>query len=131
MLTIFRKDVRTVRVLRIKGALVCDNGAEQKFREAINEALGEMGAGDPLIINLQNLTDLDSSGMGLFVWANSEANSLGTRVIYTNLDKRWVDHLQIHNLFSLLRFEAEESALLEKLGEVADGIGDDHGSVGN
>ena len=129
MLYTYRKDTGRVHVLRIKGRLVCDDSAEDHFRDAINNALEEMDVNNVLIVNLENLTDLDSSGMGLLVWANNEANTLDKRAIYTNLDERWKEHLRVRQILPLLNFESEESTLLEELGEVADGTGDYHGSL--
>jgi len=94
-------------------------GPDAKMRDAITEAL-EAGALN-IIMNMERVTKLDSSGIGELVAAHSSVKSHGGRFILVALSERLAAVLQITQVLGILETFEEMGAALESLGAAADG----------
>ena len=89
-------------------------GHDAKMRDAISEAL-EGGARN-IVMNMELVSKLDSSGIGELVAAHTSVKNQGGRFILVALSERLASVLQITQVLGVLEsFDDMESAL-ESLG---------------
>ena len=85
-------------------------GPDAKMRDAIAEAL-EAGARN-IVMNMERVTKMDSSGVGELAAAHSSVSGRGGRFILVALPERLATVLQITQLMGVLEsFDDMESAL--------------------
>ncbi len=89
-------------------------GHDAKVRDAIYAALD--GGARNILMNMERVTKLDSSGIGELVAAHTTVRGRGGRFLLVGLSERLATVLQITNLLGVLEtFDTVDSAL-EALG---------------
>lgn len=95
-------------VLEIAGRVTI--GHDAKMREAIDGAI-ESGAKN-ILLNMQRVSKIDSSGIGELVAAHNRITDAGGRLLLVSLSDRLGTLLQITNLMGVLEtYEDIEDAL--------------------
>jgi anti-sigma B factor antagonist len=103
------KHQQGVTVLSPKGKLVIGTG-DVALREAVQESL-KAGAKN-VLINLEGVSTLDSSGVGELVSTYTTVTNRGGRLKLLNLPSKVADILQITQLITVFEvFDDEEEAL--------------------
>ena len=94
-------------------------GFDAKMRDAIAAALDD-GARN-VIMNMERVTKLDSSGIGELVMAHTSVRQRGGRFILVALSERLAAVLQITQLLGILESFDDMDAALDSLGGSAGG----------
>ncbi len=89
-------------------------GPDAKMRDAITEAL-EAGARN-VVMNMERVSKLDSSGIGELVAAHTSVKQRGGRFILVALSDRLATVLQITQVLGVLEAFDDMDAALESLG---------------
>ena len=98
-------------VLDITGRLQI--GPDAQVREAISEAI-EWGATN-VLLNMKDVTKLDSSGVGELVAAHTTIKNRGGRLLLSGLSPRLATVLQITHLYGVLEIYDDVDSALEAL----------------
>ena len=93
-------------------------GPDAQMRDAINEAL-EAGAVN-IVMNMERVSKLDSSGIGELVVAHASVKNRGGRFILVGLSERLATVLQITQVLGVLESFDDMGAALESLGRTGD-----------
>jgi anti-sigma B factor antagonist len=108
-LKITNREVDGVAVLALDGRIVLGEETSS-LREKVKNLLGE--GKKNIVLNLSNVTLIDSSGLGALVAAYSSAKSGGASLRLCNLGARFNELLQITKLYTVFEVsETEEDAL--------------------
>lgn len=95
-------------VLEIAGRVTI--GHDAKMREAIDEAIE--GGAKNILLNMQRVSKIDSSGIGELVAAHNRITDAGGRLLLVSLSDRLGTLLQITNLMGVLEtYDDIEDAL--------------------
>jgi anti-anti-sigma factor len=98
-----------VTVLDLGGKITIGKG-DVALREAVQQTL-ESGAAK-VLINLQDVTTIDSSGVGELVSAFTTATNRGAKLKLANLPAKVNDILQITQLITVFEvFDSEDEAI--------------------
>lgn len=103
-------------VLEIAGKVTI--GYDAKMRDAIAGAL-EDGAQN-ILLNMRNVSRIDSSGIGELVAAHNNVTGRGGRLLLVGLPARLASVLQITNLLGILELYSTPEEALEALGSKAE-----------
>jgi anti-sigma B factor antagonist len=94
-------------------------GPDAKMRDAISEAL-EAGARN-IVMNMKQVTKLDSSGIGELVAAHTSVTSRDGRFILVALSERLAAVLQITQVLGILESFDDMDEALDSLGAAGSG----------
>ena len=94
-------------------------GPDAKMRDAIADAL-EAGARN-IVMNMERVTKLDSSGIGELVAAHASVRNRGGRFILVALSERLAAVLQITQVLGILESFDDMDAALESLAAAGSG----------
>jgi anti-anti-sigma factor len=98
-----------VTVLDIKGKITI-GAAEEALREAVNGAL--TNGAQKVLLNLQGVTTIDSSGVGELVSAYTSATNRGAKIKLANLPPKINDILTITQLITVFDvYDTEDEAV--------------------
>jgi anti-sigma B factor antagonist len=108
-LKITNRDVEGVTLLTLDGRIVL--GEETvALREKVKGLLGE--GKKKFVLDLRNVTQIDSSGLGALVAAHSSAKSAGATLRLCNLGSRTNELLQMTKLLTVFEvFNSETDAV--------------------
>ncbi|MEW6733698.1 MAG: STAS domain-containing protein [Acidobacteriota bacterium] len=108
-ITINEREQAGVKIFDLVGRITLGSG-NVELRESINKALD---AGDKkLLLNLAELSYLDSAGVGALVGCFTSAQSRGASLKLVNLTKKIHDVLAITKLITVFdTFESESEAI--------------------
>jgi anti-sigma B factor antagonist len=115
-LKITNREVDGVTVLALDGRIVLGEETST-LREKVKSLLGE-GKKD-IVLNLNNVTLIDSSGLGALVAAYSSAKSGGASLRLSNLGSRVDELLQITKLYTVFEVSETEADALRALSKKA------------
>ena len=104
------RTVEAVAVVELEGKLMLGEDTEQ-FRTRIRELL-DSGA-KKILLNMGNVTYLDSSGVGELVRAYASASSQGGQLKLLNLTKRLHDLLSVTKLLTVFETYENEMRAME------------------
>lgn len=98
-----------VTVLDIKGKITI-GAAEEALREAVHNAL--TNGAQKVLLNLQGVTTIDSSGVGELVSAYTSATNRGAKIKLANLPPKINDILTITQLITVFDvYDTEDEAV--------------------
>ena len=108
------RDVSGVNVLDIEGRIVLGEESNS-FREKVKSLLA---AGKKrIVLNLANVTYIDSAGLGTLVATFHSARSQGATLKLTNLGSKFKDMLQVTKLMTVFDTYDSESAAIQSFGK--------------
>ena len=97
-------------ILTVTGEI--DHHTSKEIRERADRMLIQMG-GSNLIFNLQKVTFMDSSGIGMMIGRYKHTKSLGGRIAVLCSNEKIKEIIELSGLSSILKsFETLEDALL-------------------
>jgi anti-sigma B factor antagonist len=107
------RDVHGVSVLDIEGRIVLGEESNS-FRERVK---GLLAAGKKkIVLNLANVTYIDSAGLGTLVAAFHSARSQGAQLKMTNLGSKFKEILQVTKLMTVFDTYDSETAAVQSFG---------------
>jgi anti-sigma B factor antagonist len=115
-LKITNREVDGVTVLSLDGRIVLGEETST-LREKVKSLLGE--GKKNIVLNLSNVTVIDSSGLGALVAAYSSAKSGGASLRLSNLGSRVDELLQITKLYTVFEVSETEADALRALAKKA------------
>ena len=106
---ITKREKNGVTILEVEGKVTIGKG-DVVLREAVLQAIGEGPA--KLLINLGEVTTIDSSGVGELVSAYTTVTNRGGKLKLVNMPPEVSDILQITQLITVFEvFETEDEAV--------------------
>lgn len=106
MNSITNKETEGVSVVSFNGRIVF--GFESTaFRECVKSLLSE--GGKKIVLNMLNVTYIDSSGLGMLVGLHVSARSQGAEMHLSNLGAKFQDVLQLTRLFTVFDIYSTEA----------------------
>jgi len=118
-LNISNKQVGDVSVVALKGRIVLGEGSSA-LREQIKSLVGD--GKKKIVLNMENVTYIDSAGLGTLVAAHISAKKQGAALFLSDLGNKFHEVLQITRLltvFSVYATEAEAVSSLEVTAKAA------------
>jgi anti-sigma B factor antagonist len=110
------RQVDSVIVVDVSGRITLGEGCAQ-LRELIREQLGK--GKKNVLLNLADVTYIDSSGIGELVSAFTAASNQGGQLKLLNLTKKVHDLLQITKLYTVFDVHDDETRAIASFGRVA------------
>lgn len=108
-LTLNKSEVDGVSVIDLNGRIVLGEGTS-KLREDVKQLVSE--GKKSIVLDMKNVTMIDSSGLGALVAAYSSAKSAGASVRLSNLGTHFNQLLQITKLLTVFEvFKSREDAI--------------------
>lgn len=104
-----------VLIIRLEGEL--DHHEAASLKENWQAMLRDHQAVD-VILNLEKVTFMDSSGIGVILGRYKEITARGGELVICALNPAIERLLQLSGLFKIIRYEAEEAHALYSLGGV-------------
>src|ERR1700722_445543 len=118
-LNIANKQIGDVSVVSLKGRIVLGEGSSA-LRERIKSLVGD--GKKKIVLNMANVTYIDSAGLGTLVAAHISVKKQGTTLLLSDLGNKFHEVLQITRLltvFSVYATEAEAVSSLEVTAKAA------------
>ena len=110
-LTVGTREVDGVTVVDLSGRITLGDTSSGKLRDSVKEIL-ESGS-KKILLNLGDVSYIDSSGLGVLVSTYTTASTQGAKVKLLNVQKKVKDLLQITKLYTVFdSFENEADAVL-------------------
>ncbi len=110
------RQVDSVIVVDVSGRITLGEGCTQ-LRELIREQLGK--GKKNVLLNLADVTYIDSSGIGELVSAFTAVSSQGGQLKLLNLTKKVHDLLQITKLYTVFDVHDDEAKAISTFGKAA------------
>jgi anti-sigma B factor antagonist len=117
-LKITNHEVNGVSVLALDGRIVLGEETSS-LREKVKTLLGE--GKKNIVLDLKNVTLIDSSGLGAMVTAYSSAKSGGASLRLCNLGARFNELLQITKLYTIFEVSNTEADAVSAMSKAASG----------
>ena len=105
-LKITTREVDDVTVLELDGRIVLGEESST-LRETVKGLLAE--GKKKIVLNMSNVTQIDSSGLGSLVGAHSSARSAGASLRLCNLGSRFNELLQVTRLYTVFDISENEA----------------------
>ena len=106
---ITKREREGVIILEVEGKVTIGKG-DVVLRETVHEAIGDRSV--KMLINLGDVTTIDSSGVGELVSAFTTVTNRGGKLKLVNLPPKVNDILQITQLITVFEvFESEDEAI--------------------
>jgi anti-sigma B factor antagonist len=115
-LKITNREVDGVAVLALDGRIVLGEETSA-LREKVKSLLGE--GKKNIVLNLSNVTQIDSSGLGALVTTYSSAKSGGASLRLCNLGSRFNELLQITKLYTIFEVSNTEADAVRAMAKTA------------
>ncbi len=110
------RQIDSVIVVDVSGRITLGEGCSQ-LRELIREQLGK--GKKSVLLNLAEVTYIDSSGIGELVSAFTAVSNQGGQLKLLNLTKKVHDLLQITKLYTVFDVHDDEAKAVGSFGKVA------------
>ena len=107
---IAERSVGNVKVLGLSGQITLAKGDDQLLKDKVNSLVHQ--GNKRILVNLANVTHMDSAGLGELVGAYTTVTKSGGSLKLVNLTKRLEDLLSITKLLTVFdTFDSEPEAL--------------------
>jgi anti-sigma B factor antagonist len=107
---IAERSVGNVKVLDLSGPITLAKGDDQLLKDKVNSLVHQ--GSKHILVNLANVTHMDSAGLGELVGAYTTVTKSGGSMKLVNLTKRLHDLLSITKLLTVFdTFDSEPDAL--------------------
>jgi anti-sigma B factor antagonist len=105
-LNISNKQVGDVSVVALKGRIVLGEGSSA-LREQIKSLVGD--GKKKIVLNMENVTYIDSAGLGTLVAAHISAKKQGAALFLSDLGSKFHEVLQLTRLLTIFSVYATEA----------------------
>jgi stage II sporulation protein AA (anti-sigma F factor antagonist) len=102
-----------VLIIRLSGEL--DHHTAEELREKVTDTL-ERESIRHIVFNLEHLTFMDSSGLGVILGRYKQIKNLGGEMIVCSISSTVKRLFEMSGLFKIIRLENNEQFALETLG---------------
>ncbi len=110
------RQVDSITVIDLSGRITLGEGCTQ-LRQLIRDLLGK--ATKHILVNLADVTYIDSSGIGELVSAFTAVSNQGGQLKLLNLTKKVHDLLQITKLYTVFDVHDDEAKAITAFGQAA------------
>jgi anti-sigma B factor antagonist len=117
-LTISTNQIEDVSVVALKGRILLGEESNA-FRERIKSLIGD---GKKIVLNMANVTYIDSTGLGILVSAHVSAQKQGTALHLCDLGKKFHDLMQLTRLLTVFSVYATEADAISSFGVLAQAV---------
>lgn len=108
--------------MEVKGSILCvrldgelDHHSSEMLRKAVDEELNK-GLYKHLVLNLEKLSFMDSSGLGVILGRYKRITSKGGEMVVCSISLPIKRLLEMSGLFKIIRLADDEPMAIEKLG---------------
>jgi anti-sigma B factor antagonist len=115
-LNILNKQIGDVSVVALKGRIILGEGSSA-LRERIKSLVGD--GKKKIVLNMANVTYIDSAGLGTLVAAHISVKKQGTTLLLSDLGNKFHEVLQITRLLTVFSVYATEAEAISSLGVTA------------
>ena len=115
-LNILNKQIGDVSVVALKGRIVLGEGSSA-LRERIESLIGD--GKKKIVLNMANVTYIDSAGLGTLVAAHISVKKQGTALLLSDLGNKFHEVLQITRLLTVFSVYATEAEAISSFGVTA------------
>jgi anti-sigma B factor antagonist len=119
-LNISTKQIGDVSVVALKGRIVLGEGSSS-LRERLKNLVEE--GKKKIVLNMANVTYIDSAGLGTLVAAQVNAKKQGTALLLSDLGNKFYEVLQVTRLLTVFNVYAREAEAISSLGVTAQAVG--------
>jgi len=110
-LNVATREVDGVTILDLSGRITLGDDSSGKLRETVREILAK--GSKKILVNLGDVSYIDSSGLGELVSTYTTASNQGAKVKLLNVQKKVQDLLQITKLYTVFdSFDSEADGVL-------------------
>jgi stage II sporulation protein AA (anti-sigma F factor antagonist) len=102
-----------VLLIRLSGEL--DHHTAEELREKVSSKL-EKNKIEHIVLNLQSLSFMDSSGLGVILGRYKQIKNLGGEMVVCSISPAVKRLFEMSGLFKIIRLEDDEKYALETLG---------------
>ena len=114
-LNISTKQIGEVSVVALKGRILLGEESNS-LRERLKSLIGEK---KKIVLNMANVTYIDSTGLGILVSAHVSAQKQGMALHISDLGKKFHDLLQLTRLLTVFSVYATEAEAISSFGVTA------------
>jgi anti-sigma B factor antagonist len=115
-LNILNKQIGAVSVVALKGRIVLGEGSSA-LRERIESLI--VDGKKKIVLNMANVTYIDSAGLGTLVAAHISVKEQGTALLLSDLGNKFHEVLQLTRLLTVFRVYATEAEAISSFGVTA------------
>jgi anti-sigma B factor antagonist len=115
-LNILNKQIGDVSLVALNGRIVLGEGSSS-LRERIKSLVGE--GKKKIVLNMANVTYIDSAGLGILVAAHISAKKQGTALHLSDLGNKFHEVLQLTRLLTVFSVYATEAEAISSFGVTA------------
>jgi anti-sigma B factor antagonist len=108
------REVDGVTIVDLNGRITLGEGST-KLRESVRDLVGK--GRNKILLNLGDVTYIDSSGIGELVSAYTTVRNQGGELKLLNLTKKVHDLLQITKLYTVFDIKDDEAAAVQSFGK--------------
>ena len=119
-LNISSKQVGDVSVVALKGRIVLGEGSSS-LRERIKSLVGD--GKKKIVLNMANVTYIDSAGLGTLVAARVSAKKEGTVLLLSDLGNKFHEVMQVTRLLTIFDVCPTEAEAISSFGVTARAAG--------
>ena len=115
-LTILNSQIGDVSVVALKGRIVLGEGSSA-LREAVKRLVAD--GKKKIVLNMANVTYIDSAGLGTLVAAQVNAKKQDTALFLSDLGNKFYEVLQVTRLLTVFNVYATQTEAISSLGATA------------
>src|ERR1700733_2496921 len=115
-LNILNKQIGDVSVIVLKGRIVLGEGSST-VRERIKTLVGN--GKKKIVLNMANVTYIDSAGLGTLVAAHVSAKKEGTALLLSDLGTKFHEVLQVTRLLTIFSVYDTEAEAISSFGVIS------------
>lgn len=113
MLNIHLEQKDSVLLIRLEGEL--DHHTAELLRKQVEQQFAKKGL-KHIVLNLEHLTFMDSSGLGVILGRYKQVKQLGGEMVVCAISPDVKRLFEMSGLFKIVRLEENEQFALQKLG---------------
>jgi len=117
-LTISTKQIGDVSIVALKGRILLGEESNS-LRERLKSLIADR---KKIVLNVANVTYIDSTGLGILVSAHVSAQKQGTSLHLSDLGKKFHDLLHLTRLLTVLSVYATEAEAVSSFGVLAQAV---------
>jgi anti-sigma B factor antagonist len=110
-MTLEERIIGDVTVVSVKGDITLSKGGDQLLKDKVQSVLQQ--GRRKLVLNLADVSYVDSAGLGQLVQAHSTAQNLGGTLKLANVEKRLRDLLVVTKLVTVFDSHDSEAAAVD------------------
>jgi anti-sigma B factor antagonist len=117
-LNILSKQTGDVSIVSLKGRIVLGEESSA-LRERVKNLVGD--GKKKIVLNMTNVTYIDSAGLGALVAAHVSAKKEGATLLLSDLGTKFHEVMQVTRLLTVFNVFATEAEAISSFGEPAQG----------